>query len=131
MEKYLNNIILESKCHNVANNDMEVEYLVMVMNMTAGFPERTYRCFKYWDSALIYVLTNYIEPIEHTIVHKGQKELKYKIEKEDYYQDLRTYTIRDPEEQSKHKWLLRIKVFPIEHYDDYDYIYSKTPWGDR
>lgn len=126
-------IIQMQKSHNVKQNNIERQYLVITVDHTDRIPMKTYRCFTYLDSAKLYVLTNYIEPLKQCTI-SGKKERKYNIEKEENkYQDTIKYTIRDPDKLGPVDWLLRIFIVPIEHYDDYDYDYeqAKTPFDDR
>lgn len=122
-------IIQMWRSHNSKKNEIERQYLVIVADHTDRIPTKSYRCFTYLDSAKIYILTNYIEPLKQCTI-SGKKEWTYQIE-ECKYRDGIKYTIREPGKLGPVDWLLRIFIVPIEHYDDYDYEQAKTPWDDR
>lgn len=121
----MDNIFLAAKYRdNAIKNDYEPCYIVKIIERN----KRIYfYVFKHWDSALIFVLTNYVIPIERTIIHKDGKKLKYRIEKQDHYQDYRTYKFYEPEEKEDYKWRFMIRIFPAEYYADYDYELKEFP----
>lgn len=129
----MDNIFMMGDHFNKYHNTWKPEFLVMIMfkdNPKGGVTFRDYKVFKHWDSAVLFVLTTFVYPVEHAVYHKydGQ-EIKWRIEKNDRYNDMRLYTFYKPEENLDWHWTLKIKIQPIEYYEDFDYeTYDDYPW---